>query len=261
MKQRESSKETQKKVRYPLVDTLRGVAVVLMVSFHFGYDVFMVGGVDTGWYYHPLVRLWQQAACCTFIMVSGFVWRWGRKTALRRGIVLNLWGLVVSLVLLVFMPEEQVWFGVLTFLGCALLLMLLLEPLAERITAWVGLPLSLLLFALCRTLPQGYLSLGSLWRLELPRVLYEAGFLVPFGFPHPAFYSSDYFPILPWLLLFLAGYYLFRLVEGRALWQRVGQWELRPLTALGRRSLVIYLLHQPVCFALSLAVVRVIISV
>lgn len=256
MKQPNSPDNTQKKVRYPLVDTLRGAAVVLMVTFHFGYDVFMVGGVDTGWYYRPMPCLWQQTACCTFILLSGFVWHWGRKTALRRGIQLNLWGLAISLVMLVFMPEEPIWFGVLTFLGCALLLMLLLEPLAEIIPSWPGLVGSLLLFVLCRQLPQGYLSLGTLWHLDLPQILYDVRVLVPLGFQYPDFYSSDYFPILPWMLLYLVGFYLFRLVEGRPLWQCIGQTEVPVLTALGRRSLVIYLLHQPVCFALSLVVVR-----
>ena len=84
--------------RYDLIDTIRGIAIISMMIFHFCYDVFMVYGQDPSWYSRPAVHIWQQSICWTFILVSGFVWSWGRSGNLKRGIMLNVWGLVLSLI-------------------------------------------------------------------------------------------------------------------------------------------------------------------
>ena len=113
--------------RYDLIDTIRGIAIVSMVIFHCCYDIFMVYGHDPSWYSQSAVHVWQQSICWTFILVSGFVWSWGRSGNLKRGIMLNVWGLVISGVTVLAMPAEAVWFGILNCIGCAVLLMLPLE--------------------------------------------------------------------------------------------------------------------------------------
>lgn len=132
----------QRKPRYPLVDAVRGFSVLSMIVFHFFYDIFVVWGANPDWYYRPLIQIWQQSICWTFILVSGFVWQWGRRTNVRRGLLLNLWGAVISAVMLLVMPSEPVWFGVLTFLGCALLLMEVLERVVSRVPPLAGLAVS-----------------------------------------------------------------------------------------------------------------------
>ena len=72
-------------------------------------------------------------------------------------------------------PSEAVRFGILNLLGCAVLLAWLLRPALEKLPAAAGLCASLFLFALTRHLPEGYLGLLGLWRLELPAGLYRAG--------------------------------------------------------------------------------------
>lgn len=72
-----------------------------------------------------------------------------------------------------------------------------------------------------------------------------------FGFAPRGFYSSDYFPLLPWVFLFWAGVFLH--------WA-LGRHRMEPLRrsvcpgtgVLGRHSLVAYLLHQPVIYGLLL---------
>ena len=86
---------------------------------------------------------------------------------------------------------------------------------------------------------------------RLPESWYTASpWLFPLGFPQPWFASADYFPILPWTLLFLAGSYL-------GVWARAGRLPsfcyrgcVPALRTLGRKSLWIYLLHQPVLILL-----------
>ena len=141
--------------RYDLIDTVRGIAIISMVIFHFCYDVFMVYGRDPSWYSQPAVHIWQQSVCWTFILVSGFVWSWGRSGNLKRGIMLNVWGLVISGVTVLAMPAEAVWFGILNCIGCAVLLMIPMEPVLRRIPAAIGLVAAFALFVVFKDVQLG----------------------------------------------------------------------------------------------------------
>lgn len=233
--------------RYDLIDTIRGIAIISMMIFHFCYDVFMVYGRDPSWYSQPAVHIWQQSICWTFILVSGFVWSWGRSGNLKRGIMLNVWGLVISGVTVLAMPAEAVWFGILNCIGCAVLLMIALEPALKRIPAVVGMLVSFALFVVFKNVQLGYLEWPGGFRLDLPDWLYDCYVLTPFGFPFPGFRSSDYFPILPWLFLYICGYFLNRIVMALRPLQSVARHGVAPLSAVGRYSIWIYLVHQPVC--------------
>ena len=240
--------------RYDLIDTVRGIAIISMVIFHFCYDVFMVYGRDPSWYSQPAVHIWQQSICWTFILVSGFVWSWGRSGNLKRGIMLNVWGLVISGVTVLAMPAEAVWFGILNCIGCAVLLMIPMEPVLRRIPAAIGLVAAFALFVVFKDVQLGYLGVPGVFRLDLPDWLYDCRVLTPFGFPFPGFRSSDYFPILPWLFLYICGYFLNRLVMAIRPLQSVARHGLAPLSTVGRYSIWIYLIHQPVCMLICMLV-------
>ena len=239
------------KERYLLIDGIRGLAVVNMVAYHFSYDVFVVFGRDPMWYAHTPVHIWQQFICWTFIFVAGFSWHLGKSHNLRRGLLINLCGLGITAVTLIALPSETIWFGILNFIGCAILLAIPLDTLLRRIQALPGMALSLLLFFLSRNIQSGYLGLGSLKLIRLPRSLYTR-LLTPFGFPYPGFRSSDYFPLLPWFFLFLAGYFFYRLFLKHPGWRKASCRRLPLLSAIGRKSLLIYLVHQPLCMLLSM---------
>ena len=65
---------------------------------------------------------------------------------------------------------------------------------------------------------------------------------------HPFdFYSTDYFALLPWLFLFWAGYYLHKAV-GRRRMEPLRRSVCPALGWMGRHSLLLYLLHQPVIY-------------
>ena len=238
------------KTRYRWLDILRGAAVVNMVAFHFCYDWFEVFARQPGWYFLWPSRLWQQAICCTFILTAGFSAYLGRR-ALRHGLILNLCGLAVSAVTLLALPSEAVRFGILNLLGCAVLLVWLLRPALEKLPAAAGLCASLFLFALTRHLPEGYLGLLRLWRQELPAGLYRWNILAFLGLPGPTFTSSDYFPLAPWFFLFLAGWFFCRLARP-GLDGFLPRLSCPPLEWVGRHSLGLYLIHQPVCMAVCL---------
>lgn len=219
--------------RYALLDELRGLDLVFLFD------------VNMRWYAGTPGRLWQQTICWVFILLSGFCAPFGRHM-LRRGVTVFAAGALVTAVTLVFMPGDRVIFGVLTFLGTAMLLTGVLEPLLKKVMPAVGLAVSAVLFAVCYPVGLGWVGLGG-WKLMLPQSLYANYFTAFFGFYPDWFYSTDYFGLLPWLFLFWVGYYLHKAV-GRRRMEPLRRSVCPALGWMGRHSLLLYLLHQPVIY-------------
>ena len=68
------------------------------------------------------------------------------------------------------------------------------------------------------------------------------------GFPAPGFWSTDYFSILPWFFLYTVGYFLYGLSKNRL--QLLTKSICPPLGWIGRKSVIIYMLHQPLVYGL-----------
>lgn len=233
-------------VRYHFVDALRGLALVNMVLYHLIYDINTVYGLQTQWMNAPIVRFWQLAICWRFILIAGFSWQWGARHNTRRGLKLNLYGLLISFATVLILPNHAIWFGILNFLGCAILLHGLLAPLTNRLSPLTGIIVALALHFFFRDLQLGVIGPG--W--DLPNVLYTSLLGTPFGLAPVYFTSTDYFPLIPWYPVFLCGTYLYRLFQQCPNCQMCARTYVPLLSTMGRHSIAIYLLHQPVCLLL-----------
>lgn len=170
----ENERRVQQKApagRYALLDELRGLDLVSMMLYHACWDMMFLFGIWMDWYIGWPGRLWQQSICWVFILLSGFCVPLGHRT-LKRGAQVFAAGALVTVVTLVFMPEDRVVFGVLTFLGSAMLLTGVLEPLLKKIPPAAGLAVSAVLFALTYHLDERWLGFGGL-RLALPDAWYH----------------------------------------------------------------------------------------
>lgn len=232
------------KKRLDRLDTLRGITLISMIAYHASWDLVYLYGVNWPWYRSFGAYLWQQSICWTFILLSGYCLHLGRHR-LRRGLMAFGGGVLVSVVTVLFMPDSLILCGVLTLLGSATLLAVPLDPLLKRIPARAGLAGSFCLFLLLRDVNEGFLGFEGARLLALPRRLYQNLFTAFLGFPPGGFHSSDYFSLLPWFFLFLTGYFLYPLRR-----ERSGDLRLPMVTAIGRHSLLVYLLHQPVVYGL-----------
>ena len=248
--------------RYGILDSIRGIVLVSMILYHGAWDMVYIFQIRWDWYRSGWAHLWQQSICWSFILLSGFCWSLGRRQ-LRRGAIVFAAGALVSLVTWLFMPDNIVIFGVLTFLGSAMMLMVPLHKCLEKIGPMPGIILSFGMFVLTRDINSGFLGFGS-WRLvDLPREWY-ANLLTTFlGFRKMVgFYSTDYFSLFPWFFLFLTGFFLYKLAMSIGkrwdFWRYLeGGW-FAPIQWLGRHSLVIYLLHQPVIYGILYVYFRIV---
>ena len=236
------------KERYHLLDALRGFAIYHVIIFHFLYDVYVVYGLNPDWPYQTWVQLWQRNGCGLFVLVSGMVFALGRNT-FKRGLQLQILGLIITLATYVFAPSEVIYYGILTFFGSAMWLTLLLKSFLQRVTAILGMLASVVCYVLTKDVATGVASFFGRKLFEFPEWLYQDYFAI-LGFHSNTFYSSDYVPLLPHIFLFWFGMYLFAWLRERKLTPILTGGNYKIFTWPGTHSLEIYILHQPILMGL-----------
>lgn len=242
--------QRQKAGRLVGLDTIRGITLLSMMLYHTCWDLVFLFGKKIPGYSGLGGYVWQQSICWTFILLAGFCWSLGSHH-LKRGLIVFGSGILITFVTLLVMPESRVIFGVLTLIGSCMLLLIPMEKLLLKLRAEIGLAGSFLLFLLFRNVNTGYLGSGNWNILKLPDGFYENLFTTYLGFPQKGFFSADYFSLLPWFFLFLTGFYLYQLVQKNHMMEKLFSWRVPGFDVIGRHSLLIYLLHQPVVFGIS----------
>lgn len=253
--------ERIEKTRLHLIDEYRGFVLINMIAYHAIWDMVYIFGENWQWYKSNIGFYWQQWICWSFILVSGFCWQMGRHP-LKRGLLVYGGGVIISLVTMIAMPDSRVMFGILTLLGSSMILMIPLDLLCKKVQPVAGAVISFMLFLFTYSVNRGYLGFGELRIVEVPADWYANGFTTYLGFDEAGFYSTDYFSIFPWFFLFVTGYFLYGVVFKGTSQSGVKQGLIAEVLQksvcselgwIGRRSLIIYMLHQPVVYGILFA--------
>jgi len=221
-----------------------------MLLFHACYDMVMIFDVKWGFFSTKWVFYWQQMICIIFIFASGCIASFSKKL-LKRGVLVSGTGIIITLITYFFMSEQIIWFGVLSLLGFCMILTYFIRPIVSKIPESIGAIIMLLLFIITRFVYEGKLSFFSFWEYSLPDFWYQNKWSAILGFPHKEFYSADYFPIVPWLFLYLFGFYLFSILiklQDKYENKRFLYIHAPLFSLLGRNSFIIYILHQPIIY-------------
>ena len=234
------------------LDFLRGIAIIMMLFMHMSWDVRFEFGVDVfrylhaPWFWsfvHPIIVV-------LFVGVSGICSTFSRNNV-KRG--LKLLAATVGMYTATFVIykvtgiECLILFNVLAVLTCGIFLYALISLIEKKTEVnpnLVNVIMGLLgIYIVIVGCDIHYMDDTT-----------ESLIFLPIGFDIPNMpVMADYMPLFPWLGVFLIGCVIGRLCykEKKTLIPGKGKVMTaiaRPVEFIGRHSLIIYLVHQPVIY-------------
>ena len=195
-----------------------------------------------------------------FILICGISCALSRNNFLRGTKILGA-ALCVTLVSLFIMPDMPIVFGILHLLGTCVLIYSFAGKITDRLPPLLGIIICFLLFVMTYNVSDlQYVGIGD-FRINLPFSLYKSNDLMALGFIAPSKSYSDYFPLLPWIFSFFAGTYIGKYAKDGRFPECMYKSRIKPLSTLGKNAFFVYLIHQPLAYAMALIYACVFISI
>lgn len=205
------------------LDILRTSAVFLMVTYHIIFDLweFMGIGLD---YNYTYIMLIGRLSAVLFIFLCGLSSCIGKRNT-TKGIKLVACGTVITLVTFIFFRSETIYFGILHLLGVCMVL----SSYLKKLPTYLLVVISSIAFLLGAYFDTRYIG---------------TNLLLPFGIAKADFQSFDYYPLIPYISVFIWGiiYYRFFYKDKISIFNIKAKNDI--IEKISRNSLKIYLLHQ-----------------
>jgi uncharacterized membrane protein len=222
---------------------LRGLAIVAMILYHFAFDLAYFRVTASDFHHDPFWLHARTLILSSFLLLAGVSLALaqhsesGRARFWRHIAMIAACAIAVSAASYLVFPRSYIWFGVLHAIALSLIL---IRPLAAH--PRIALVTGIAIIVIGNTATSAWFDQRA-W-----------GWL---GFMTVKPITEDYVPLFPWMGVMLvgiaAGHALirneFRAVASLARWPRVLAW-------LGRHSLAVYMLHQPILIGLLYLAVR-----
>ena len=223
--------------RIQLIDALRGIAVTLMVIHHALYNAVEFLGAPLWVFSNPVFDLLHYIFAGLFILLCGISSRFSHSN-IARGLKTAAIALVISAV--TYFMNMPIIFGILHFLSFCMIFYGLTGKLWEKLTG-VWFPI------LCAVLVA-----VSAWAVS--HVAVDSKYLWVFGWIYPGFVSYDYFPLFPWVFVFLLGTWLGAPIKEHRLPEWFYNADMPLFPKIGRLSLIIYVIHQPILYGVTMVI-------
>jgi uncharacterized membrane protein len=234
------------KQRIHEIDLVRGIGVILMILFHFIFDLSFFGIIN----FRPDQLPWNliaRTAQIIFIVCAGITFTFSTEKSqdlkiskifqgkLKYLITLSSLALLITLITWLIFRNQFVIFGILHFYVIATLLTIPLR----KLKIWNAL-LGILILVISFVIPK----FDALW------------WTYPLGLNNPTFLAFDYFPLLPWYGVFLIGVAIGSFLINKNILQTYQPvFQNMPLETIGKHSLLIYLFHQPIIAGLLILII------
>ncbi len=218
------------------IDFCRGIALVFMIIYHLFFDLKEFYGYPVQ-FQHKIFSLLGQTSAVLFILIAAVSCSFSRDNP-RRAVKILIAAGLVTVGSHLYNPNYGIKFGVLHFLGISILLSPLFAKLPK---AWLP------------VLGTGILVFGQ----YLDRMTVQSNYLFLFNLTNQTWVSGDFYPLFPWLGPFLYGIFLGKLLYPR----QVSLFSFTPrgkvLNLIGRHTLAVYLIHQPLLLLIISIFVKV----
>lgn len=233
------------KKRFWEIDFLRGIAIIMMVMFHFLWDLNHFYNFDIS-VSKGFWNVFQITTASLFLFLVGVSLtisntnnNAGYIKYLKRGLKIFSFGLIITVVTKFIFPDSFVVFGILHLIGVSIIISYIF-----RKFRYLN-----LLFGI------GFVVVGAL----LKDYAVNFDWLFFLGLYSNRFYSLDYFPIFPWFGVILIGMFFGNVLysTNKRNFKLKNSSENKAVNFvcfLGKKSLIIYLLHQIVLYGIFLMV-------
>ena len=211
------------------LDLMRGIAIIMMIAYHFIWDLnatfeFTKDPLDT-----PAGEAWRYLIVFLFLSAVGIslVIAHSKQLNLRKFIkrltFLGIAALIVSAVTYIRYPDYWIYFGILHLIWVSSLIAI----------AFINLPKTSLLIA-------ALILIGIIF--DQPNLSIISNIFEPYLPPN----SLDFYPLFPYLSFVFIGMYLGHYPH----YQKVFIFRLNWIEVMGKHALIIYLTHQVVLLGL-----------
>ena len=257
----------QRSARFWEIDAMRGVAIITMIVYHLMWDLWYWGAAPDVVLWDGFWKYWQRFTCGTFLILVGvsltLVYRRERE---RRGPDANLFpkffwrglkifgiGLIITIVVAVAGVGIDD-FGILHLIGISTILA---YPLLRF--KWLNFGLWVLFSILGKGVEYVHFD-GTWWVPQFGNwsgtpIWISGRWTAPLGIIPHNYPAVDFFPLIPWFGVVLLGVWFgnWFYADNRRLialpaWG--GYFPFTWLQFLGRHSLLIYVIHQPILLAI-----------
>lgn len=217
-------------MRYLEIDFARGIAVLLMIAYHFVFDIYFPNYSKIYFFAFPIAS--------SFILISGICLHisYSRRKNfyrfLKRGIKLSSLSLTITALTFIFLEKGFIIFGILHFFAFT---SFLIYPFLK----YVENKFFYLLFGIFSILLGIFFSTLN----------FNSYYFLWLGIAPKNFFTFDYFPIFPWFGILLLGVFLGKVFYPNG--KRSFDFNLsnskivKIFSFFGKHSLLIYFLHQP----------------
>lgn len=179
--------------RITIFDTVRGFTMLSMAGFHACYDLAYLYGWDLPWFTETVFQvIWRASISWVFLFIAGWMCTLSRNNV-KRALKYAAAALIVWIATTLVSVDDSVNFGIIYCMAACTAVVALTRPLLQKIPGSWGIAACLVLFALA-------------W--GIPKAVYPLPYLAWLGFPSPDFVSGDYYPLIPFIFMYLTGFLL-----------------------------------------------------
>jgi uncharacterized membrane protein len=233
--------------RILLIDTLRGIALIAMASYHLTWDLEFFGYLDPGTATQGFFRFYARSIASSFLFLAGISLVLAHGSRIRwtsfwkRFAIVAGAALAISMATLIAFPQEWIYFGILHNIALSSLIGL----------AFLRVPIAIAI-AVPILIAAAMIANASIAPGMLQSAAFDSRWLSWLGFAELPPRSNDYVPLFPWLAALLAGVAVARIALARGWNLPLANVQTRDgvLAKAGRHSLIVYLVHQPVLIGL-----------